>query len=311
MGSCFRADIATMSKHIENANDMSGLSGVTLPALGNHAEFESDEKRIDEITPATDEKMKTVQDGTLTDAQRALLRERYGRKAEDDGIAPTRDVEMILDRVIDMMDEEALAILFEAKDEHRMDPNFPSWTMDKLHKLSQGYKECDISEEEWSFDLRTEASILKYHSPYPEVRAVTEPFDDPTIPVETIRSYTLGLVLMAGSTGLNTFFSQRQPAIGLNSLIMQLLLAPLGFAWAKFMPNWNVGFGKYMAPLNHGSWHFKEQCFATVLFTIVNGAGSAQLLILIRKSVNLSNDVQSDICVERLPQFFGLEWLNT
>ena len=273
---------ATMSKHIEHANDMSGLTGVSVPTLGGRTEIESEEKIIDEITPASDEKA-TVNDPNLNEAQRQALRERYAKQAEDDGIAPTGDVEMILDRVLEMSDEEALNILVEAIEEHRADPNFPGWTMSKLRNLVQGYKACDMAEEEWSFDVRTEAAILKYHSPYPEVRAVTEPFDDPTIPVETIRSYTLGMILMAGSTGLNTFFSQRQPAIGLNSLIMQLLLAPLGFAWAKWMPNWQIGYGKYKASLNHGPWHFKEQCFATVLFTIVNGAGSAQLLILIRE----------------------------
>jgi hypothetical protein len=59
------------------------------------------------------------------------------------------------------------------------------------------------------FDLKAEAAIIYYHSPYPEVRSVTEPFDNLYKPVKTIRAYFLRLVWMAGSTALNTFFSPR------------------------------------------------------------------------------------------------------
>ena len=269
-----------MPTHVENTD----ISGVALPVYGAH-EFDNDDKNLEEIVPASDEKNGTTlrNTGDLTDAQRAQLRQRYGRKAEEDDIAPARDVQMMLDRIVEMTDEEALHILVDAIDKHRVDPNFPPWTMSKLRALVQGYKACDMSEDDWSFDVRTEAAILKYHSPYPEVRSVTDPFDDPNLPCETFRAYVLGLIFMAGSTGLNTFFSQRQPAIGLSSLIMQLLLAPAGWAWSKVVPQWHIPFWKRRIPINGGPWSFKEQCFATILFTIVNGAGSAQLLILTRE----------------------------
>ena len=65
--------------------------------------------------------------------------------------------------------------------------------MTKIRRLVQGYKAADMEESDWLFDLKTEAAILHYHSPYPEVRAVTDPFDDPSIPVETFRAYVLGM----------------------------------------------------------------------------------------------------------------------
>ena len=264
-----------MPTHIESVD-------AVMPAVETE-EYVSDQK-LDEIAPATDEKgLNTMNDGTLTDAQRAQLRQRYGRKAEEDDIAPAKDVQVILDKVIGMDTQEALDVLLNAIDAHKNDPNFPAWTMDKLHYLVQGYKACDMSEDDWSFDLRTEAAILKYHSPYPEVRSVTDPFDDPEGPCETLRAYVLGMMFMAGATGLNTFFSQRQPAISLSSLIMQLLVAPCGMAWARVMPNWHIPIWKWRIALNNGPWTYKEQCFSTILFTIVNGAGSAQILVLTRE----------------------------
>ena len=145
--------------------------------------------------------------------------------------------------------------------------------MDKIKVLVQGYKGADMEESDWLFDLKTEACMIYYHSPYPEVRSVTEPFDDPTIPVETIRAYTLGMIFMAGSTALNSFFSPRQPAITVNANVLQLLLAPCGLVWARFMPDWSIPIGRKRLRLNPGPWSFKEQNFATIMFTIASGAG--------------------------------------
>jgi len=42
-------------------------------------------------------------------------------------------------------------------------------------------------------DLRMDATMMKYSSPYPGVRAVAEPLDNSDVPVETIRAYFLGI----------------------------------------------------------------------------------------------------------------------
>ena len=244
-----------------------------------------------------DETKPAMLSGDVSREQRDRLIQLYGRKAEEDDIAPSRDVQMILDRVVEMSEEEALQILVEAIDFHKIDPNFPSWTMRKLKQLVQGYKACDMAEEDWSFDLKTEAAMLKYHSPYPEVRAVTDPFDDPNQPVETVRAYVLGIGFMAGATALNTFFAPRQPAISLAAIVMQLLLAPCGWFWARVVPNWSftVPFIHKKVSLNLGPWTYKEQCFSTILFTIVNGAGGAYGLYLVRECE--FNKAQLKMCI--------------
>lgn len=57
-----------------------------------------------------------------------------------------------------------------------------------------------------SFDIRAFASAIKFHSPYQEVRAVVDPEDDPTIPVETFRAYFLAIIWSVIGSGFNEFF---------------------------------------------------------------------------------------------------------
>jgi hypothetical protein len=143
---------------------------------------------------------------------RRKIVEYYGRKTEEDDIAPASDVTIILEKIIEMDEEQALDICANAIEYHSSDPNFPSITMVKLKHLLQGYKGADMDPADWSFELRTEACMLHWHSPYPEVRSVTDPFDNFEIPVETPRAYFLGMAFMSGATLLNTFFSPRQPS---------------------------------------------------------------------------------------------------
>jgi len=131
-----------------------------------------------------------------------------------------------------------------------------------------------MDRSDWDFDLKAEAAIIHYHSPYPEVRSVTDPFDDPNTSAETFRSYFLGMVWMAGITALNTFFSLRQPGIKINSTVVQLLLAPCGQFLAKVLPDWGFTFRGTRHSLNPGPWSYKEQTFATIIFTIANSAGN-------------------------------------
>lgn len=211
--------------------------------------------------------------GDLTPEQRHKINAFWGR-ADDEGAAPSADFLYILDKIVNMTEEEAIEILVNAIDYHSNDPNFPGPTMEKIKLLVQGPKANDMERADYDFELKAEAAIIHYHSPYPEVRSVTDPFDDPSIPVETIRAYFLGMVWMSGVTALNTFFSPRQPAITITSTVMQLLLAPCGQFLAKVLPDWGFSFRGTRVSLNPGPWSYKEQMFATVIFTVANSAGA-------------------------------------
>lgn len=57
-------------------------------------------------------------------------------------------------------------------------------------RLLQGRRQYG---EFYDRDLRVDATMMRYSSPYPGVRAVAEPLDDTDVPVETIRAYFLGI----------------------------------------------------------------------------------------------------------------------
>ena len=157
-----------------------------------------------------------------------------------------------------------------------------------------GEKASGLDGADYDFDLKAEAAIIHYHSPYPEVRAVSVPYDDPSIPCETFRSYLLGLIYMAGATSLNTFFSPRQPSISISTSVLQLFLAPSGMFLAKVLPDWGFTIFGTRYSLNPGPWTYKEQMFATILFNVANGPGQTYYIYL----------------VQLLPQYLDNAWVN-
>ena len=124
--------------------------------------------------------------------------------------------------------------------------------MDRIRVLVQGAKASDMDHDDWLLELKVEAAIIHFHSPYPEVRSATLPYDDPSEPVETIRVYLIGLALTAGSAFLNTVYSVRQPPINLGANVLQILVVMLGKLWARVIPDWGFSFRGNRISLNPG-----------------------------------------------------------
>ncbi|KAF5362813.1 hypothetical protein D9757_013666 [Collybiopsis confluens] len=106
--------------------------------------------------------------------------------------------------------------------------------------------------------------ILEDDSPYPEVRSAVANTDDPSIPVNTLRSWTLGIIWAILVPGLNQFFFFRYPSVTITGLVAQLLAFPLGRAWASFVPNVKI-FG---IALNPGPFSIKEHVLVTIMATV-------------------------------------------
>ena len=149
---------------------------------------------------------------------------------------------------------------------------------------------------DWSLQIRLEAALIHYHSPYPEIRAITDPFDDPTIPVETFRAYFIALFWTFIGSLINSFFYQRMPGISLSTHTIQILLLPSGKIWEKLIPknkfikinnNWKIN-------LNPGPWNFKEMMLSTIIYLC---SASTPYLI-------------NNIFVMKLNRFYGLNWVN-
>ncbi|KAG6836671.1 hypothetical protein H0H93_005089 [Arthromyces matolae] len=106
--------------------------------------------------------------------------------------------------------------------------------------------------------------VLEDDSPYPEVRSAVANTDDPDIPVSTIRSWFLGLVVAILIPGLNQFFYLRYPSVTVSGVVAQLLVFPVGRAWARFLPNWKI----LGVSLNPGPFSIKEHVLITIMATV-------------------------------------------
>lgn len=182
-----------------------------------------------------------------------------------------------------MTDEEALQILSEGLKFHADDWNFPESTRKKYRELLSGPKVSDLDAEMYSLTIRAEATLLHYFSPYVEVRSVSDPQDNPTVVVETIRSYFLAILWSVVGVTANVFYSQRFPGIYVSSEVLQMLIYPCGILWEKIVPDWGFTFRGTRHSLNPGKWTFKEQMFATICFNVSINATLVYTTIVVQK----------------------------
>ncbi|TIA25895.1 small oligopeptide transporter, OPT family [Aureobasidium pullulans] len=113
-------------------------------------------------------------------------------------------------------------------------------------------------------------------SPYPEVRAVVPETDDPSMPLNTLRMWIVGIIWTMLGSGVNQFFSLRYPAVHIVSLVAELLAFPMGVGLAHILPIYTLDLG----PL--GKWninpdrHFniKEHALITIMSNVTIGFAS-------------------------------------
>ncbi|AOW00236.1 YALI0A03949p [Yarrowia lipolytica CLIB122] len=221
-----------------------------------------------------------------------------------------KNVRYIAQRVGEMTDEEARSILKAFYTVHFDDGNLSSEYKDHITELAKGYPgmggdppgprdpeipyddDKDEAPEDYSLEVRFQASLVKYWSPYVEVRAVTDAYDDPNEPCETIRSYFVGFIWMVIGAGVNQFFAFRFPSISLPSNILQLLSYPSGKLLEFILPDWGFTFRGHRISLNPGPWSRKEQMFATFF---ISGGGTPYI-------------TTANIPVQLLPMFYHETW---
>lgn len=121
---------------------------------------------------------------------------------------------------------------------------------------------------DWDMKVKTEAGVIGYWSPYPEIRSVTDPYDDPSIPTETIRVYIVGFIWTCIGAFINQYFAERQPSITLDTAVVQLFIYPSGVLLEKILPSWKFKVWKYTIDMNPGPWTHKEQMLATLFYSV-------------------------------------------
>ncbi|KAL4948144.1 OPT oligopeptide transporter protein-domain-containing protein [Aspergillus filifer] len=116
--------------------------------------------------------------------------------------------------------------------------------------------------------------ILPYEaddSPFPEVRAVVQPVDDVELPINTARMWIIGMIFSIVGSGLNQFFSLRQPSVKISALVAQLVAYPIGCAWARWMP---LG---WLNPDRR--FNIKEHALITIMANVSFGSAAATQII--------------------------------
>ncbi|PSK37590.1 OPT family small oligopeptide transporter [Candidozyma pseudohaemuli] len=136
---------------------------------------------------------------------------------------------------------------------------------------------------DWELQAKTEAGLIAYWSPYPEVRSVTDPYDDASTPCETWRVYFLGMIWVAIGSVINEYFYNRMPSISLRSLVVQLFLYPCGKFLEAVVPKKTIKIWKWSIELNPGPWSHKEQLLATLCYSVSGAAVYASSFITLQK----------------------------
>lgn len=240
-------------------------------------------------------------DSSNSDRDPEKIQTRYTTKSQEDDVsrqdftdqiphsmleelAPNGEGDYIISKINDMTTEEALAIITESLEFHADDWNFPTAMRDRMRRiLDEGPKGYGDFYER---DLRIDAVMMRYSSPYPGVRAVADPLDNDKVPIETIRAYFLGVSWAVIGTFMATFFNSRFPGVSLSGSVIQILLYPCAKGLEWLLPDWGVTVFGTRHSLNPGPWTFKEQMFATITYNIAIYTTNSYGMVIMSPSVS-------------------------
>ncbi|KAK5664118.1 hypothetical protein OQA88_333 [Cercophora sp. LCS_1] len=154
-----------------------------------------------------------------------------------------------------------------------LDPNLPT-SHEERHSLTRSIPLDPLD------PLKDEAPEEVEDSPYPEVRAAVRPTDDPSLPCNTVRAWTIGLSLIFLGASMNTLFSLRSPSISLGALIAQVIAWPIGHGWARVMPDRQFTTFGITWSLNPGPFNIKEHAIIVVMASVSFSVAYATDIIL-------------------------------
>ncbi|KAK0547256.1 hypothetical protein OC846_003273 [Tilletia horrida] len=152
------------------------------------------------------------------------------------------------------------------------DPNLdPDLILPASHALESGDTKAGFLE------------ALYEDSIYPEVRATVSNVDDPTMPVNTFRTWLMGILFTILLSSLNQFFSYRYPSVTITALVVQLLAFPFGRFLAKILPTrvFLTPLGSFT--LNPGPFNIKEHTMITVMANVTAGGAYATEILGVQR----------------------------
>lgn len=180
-------------------------------------------------------------------------------KPSDASDSPVLEKHGAIDTTINV--SQAATDLEKIKHAHQFDPNLPQ---DKLDFIDKALHDGDADEIIEADALFTE------DSPYEEVRAAVRNTDGGEV-ANTVRAWILGMLFVTIGSGLNMFLSMRSPAINFPSLVVQLLVYPIGCFWAKVVPTRVFNTFGMKWTFNTGPFTIKEHVVVTLMSNVSIG----------------------------------------
>ncbi|KAG5659026.1 hypothetical protein KAF25_007579 [Fusarium avenaceum] len=153
-----------------------------------------------------------------------------------------------------------------------MDPNLPQ-------EYETRRKDSGESGDDVALINEDEDGEEEENSPYPEVRAAVRNFDE-DLPCNTVRAWTIGMLLVIVGASMNTLFSLRQPSISIGPLIAQIVAWPMGHGWARFVPDREFNTFGMRWTLNPGPFNAKEHAIIVVMASVSFSVAYATDIIL-------------------------------
>ncbi|KAK4442141.1 OPT family small oligopeptide transporter [Podospora aff. communis PSN243] len=155
-----------------------------------------------------------------------------------------------------------------------LDPNLPEEYAHRMHTLPRHSTNLDDEDP-----LKPTTPGDEEDSPYPEVRAAVRNYDE-DVPCNTVRAWTIGLLLIFLGASMNTLFSLRSPSISLGSLIAQVIAWPMGHGWTRIMPDKKFETFGIRWSLNPGPFNIKEHAIIVVMANVSFSVAYATDIIL-------------------------------
>lgn len=188
----------------------------------------------------------------------------FRRRHHAENITPDR-VSSSVSGDSDMGAMDALNALKHFEMMHHLDPNLP---LEELCEVDAALSGANAEK-----GVEIEQILIEDNSPYPEVRASVRNFDV-ELPVNTIRAWTIGMLLCTVGSSVNMLFSLRNPNVLLTTFVIQLISYPIGLGWDLIFPDRVFSIFGFKFNLKPGRFNFKEHVVIVVMSNAAYGGGA-------------------------------------
>ncbi|KAG0314572.1 hypothetical protein BGZ99_008052 [Dissophora globulifera] len=142
----------------------------------------------------------------------------------------------------------------------------------------------DLDSAKYNIDLEDHDEFEdEDDSPIEEVRVTIPNVDDPNLPYNTFRMWSLGLFWTCVISFVNQFFYFRQTTISVSYSVVALLSLPMGRFLARVLPTHQFNLSGWKFSLNPGPFSIKEHVLIGTMVACNSGTAYAVDIVILQK----------------------------